>query len=152
VNRPLRIIVVSLSIALFGGAHPAVSVEKPKADRAIFQAKILPIFEANCMDCHGDDAPSYATYLTAPERFKKEKLGPRMMSYDEVMLFVTGPEFGSMARRLDDGANTPNQRRGNMFKYLGETDRQREENLRILKQWIGEKSWRQSAAQAKPNH
>jgi hypothetical protein len=152
VNLPLRIIVVSLSIALFGGTHPAVSVEKPKADRAIFQAKILPIFEANCMDCHGDDAPSYATYLTAPERFKKEKLGPRMMSYDEVMLFVTGPEFGSMARRLDDGANTPNQRRGNMFKYLGETDRQREENLRILKQWIGEKSWRQSAAQAKPNH
>jgi len=150
VTSNLRLISATLSLSLISASFPVLSADKPKADRAMFQNQILPIFEANCMDCHGEDAPSYKTYLTAPEKFKKEKLGPRMKSYDEVMLFVLGPETGSMAKRLDDGAHTPTKRRGNMYKYLGESDREREENLKILKLWIGEKSWQQSAAQAKP--
>jgi len=42
---------------------------------------------------------------------------------------------------LDDGANSPTKKTGNMYKYLGETDAIRASNLNLIKAWVGEGAW-----------
>lgn len=44
-------------------------------------------------------------------------------------------------RRLDDGANTPDKKPGNMYEQLGATDAERKANLALIKAWVGEGAW-----------
>ena len=44
-------------------------------------------------------------------------------------------------RRVDDGTSTSDKKPGNMYKHLGATDTERQTNLRMLKNWVGEGAW-----------
>lgn len=73
------------------------------------------------------------------EGYKTKKLGPRMDTYENIMVVVNGSDTGALMRRLDDGANTSDNKPGNMHKYLGKDDAVRTANLVLFKHWIG--SW-----------
>ena len=40
------------------------------------------------------------------EGFRKKMKGPRMDTYENLMIFVNGKDTGALMRRLDDGKNT----------------------------------------------
>lgn len=111
------------------------------AQDVTYRSHIRPLFKAQCGECHGDSAPSAAEFDLDVEKYKKEKLGPRMNSYEELIDFVAYPDAGALMRRLDDGTHTADKKPGNMYKNLGETDQERAANLKIVKAWIGEGSW-----------
>ena len=112
-----------------------------------YRADIQPLFKSQCMDCHGDDSPSLADFLQAPEKFKKDKQGPRLGSYGELLQLIGWPDAGAFMRRLDNGANTPNKKPGNMYRNLGETEALRSANLNLIKAWVGEGAWNLNAWQ-----
>jgi hypothetical protein len=62
--------------------------------------------------------------------------GPRMDTYENLMIFVNGKDTGALMRRLDDGKHTKDGKSGNMFKFLGKTDQERAMNLKLVKEWI----------------
>lgn len=62
-----------------------------------------------------------------------------MDSYTHLVFFVAWPDTGAIMRRLDDGQNTKDGKPGNMYKYLGDTEQERQKHLAIFKSWIG--SW-----------
>ena len=106
-----------------------------------YRTNIRPLIKAQCSECHGDESPALADFLQEQERFKKEKLGPRFSSYGELIQLIGWPDSGAFMRRLDDGANSPTKKPGNMYKYLGETDAIRASNLNLVKAWVGEGGW-----------
>lgn len=106
-----------------------------------YRNDIAPIIKAQCADCHGADAPSIAQFKTDEEGYKKQKLGPRLDSYLDVTALIVWPDTGAMMRRLDDGSSSPEKKPGNMYKYLGETDAERQANLGKIKAWLGENAW-----------
>jgi hypothetical protein len=97
--------------------------------------------KARCGDCHGTQSPSLADFLLDQEKYKKETEGPRTDTYGDLIALIGWPDSGALMRRLDDGANTPDGKAGNMYKYLGETDAERKSNLALMKAWVGEGAW-----------
>ena len=75
------------------------------------------------------------------EKFTKEKTGPRMDSYPELITYIGWPETGAIMRRLDDGKASPGGKPGNMYRYLGGDDQERQKNLALFKAWLGEGGW-----------
>ena len=75
------------------------------------------------------------------EKFTKEKLGPRMDSYPLLVTHIAYPETGAIQRRLDDGKASPGSKPGNMYRYLGGNDQERQKNLALFKAWLGEGGW-----------
>jgi len=106
-----------------------------------YRSDIRPLIKAQCVECHGDESPTLADFLQEQEKFKKEKQGPRLGSYGELIQLIGWPDSGAFMRRLDDGANSPTKKTGNMYKYLGETDAIRASNLNLIKAWVGEGAW-----------
>lgn len=102
-----------------------------------YEDGIRQAVEKYCSECHGSDAPSMAEFKADKEKYKKDKLGPRMDSYDNLMVMVNGSDTGAVMRRLDDGANSPEGKPGNMYKHLGKSDEERAANLALFKSWIG---------------
>ena len=107
-----------------------------------YRNDIRPMFKKLCDECHGATAPTLAEFKLAEEKFKKEKLGPRTDTYDHLIALVGWPDTGALMRRLDDGSATADQKPGNMYKHLGETDAERAANLRVIKAWVGEDAWK----------
>ena len=56
-------------------------------------------------------------------------------------MVIAYPDPGAFMRRLDDGSNSPDKKPGNMFKYLGETEAERQKNLTTIKAWVGVGGW-----------
>ena len=106
-----------------------------------YRNTIAPLFKAQCAECHGDSAPTLAEFNLEPEKYKKEKLGPRTSNYADLLQLVGWPDTGALMRRLDDGSNTADKKPGNMYKNLGETDAERAANLKLVKAWLGEEAW-----------
>lgn len=106
-----------------------------------YRAAIAPLFKQQCAECHGADAPTLAEFKLNEEFYKKEKLGPRTDTYENLLQIVAYTDAGALQRRLDDGTNTPDKKPGNMYKNLGETDAERAANLKIVKAWVGEGGW-----------
>lgn len=102
-----------------------------------YEKDIKQIISGGCLSCHGSDSPTIDEFLKDIEGFKQKKKGPRMDTYQNLMIFVNGEEAGALMRRLDDGKNTKDGNPGNMFKHLGKTDPERAMNLEIIKKWIG---------------
>lgn len=69
--------------------------------------------------------------------YKAKNLGPRMDTYENLMVMVNGSDTGAIMRRLDDGANTKDNKPGNMHQHLGRNDAERAANLAHFKSWIG---------------
>lgn len=102
-----------------------------------YEKDVRPIIDQRCVFCHGSDAPTIDEFERNKEGFKQQKKGPRMDSYENLLIFVNGKETGALMRRLDDGINAKNGKPGNMYQTLGETDIERAENLKLIKKWVG---------------
>jgi mono/diheme cytochrome c family protein len=107
--------------------------------KVTYENTIRALVDKRCSECHGNDAPSMEEFKKDQEGYKAKKLGPRMDSYENLMVMVSGSDTGAIMRRLDDGANTKDKQPGNMHKYLGKEDAERAANLALFKAWIG--SW-----------
>ena len=105
--------------------------------RVTYENGIKALVEKRCAECHGGDAPTMEAFKQDQEGYKAKKLGPRMDTYEHLMVMVNGSDTGAMMRRLDDGANSKDNKPGNMHKYLGKDDAERAANLAVFKQWIG---------------
>lgn len=90
-----------------------------KNTEVTYEADVKEIVANNCLTCHGDASPL------------------PMHDYESLMVFVDGEDTGALMRRLDNGENTEDGEAGNMYEYLGETDEEREENLAVIKEWVG---------------
>lgn len=106
-----------------------------------YRAHVQPFIKAQCAECHGAEAPTLAEFKLNEEKYKKEKLGPRTDTYENLLQIVVYPDAGAFMRRVDDGTNTPDKKPGNMYKYLGESDAERQVNLKMLKAWVGVDAW-----------
>jgi hypothetical protein len=118
---------------LAGFALPALAQE------VTWRADIAPIVKKGCAECHGVEAPEYGEWMLLSDA-KRKKEGPRMDTYTTFMGYVVWPATGAVMRRLDDGS-AAGGKPGNMYKYLGETDAERAENLKKVKAWLGEGAW-----------
>lgn len=106
-----------------------------------YRNDIAPIIKAQCSDCHGAESPSIVQFKTDEESYKKQKLGPRLDSYLDLTALIVWPDTGALMRRLDDGSSAADKKPGNMYKYLGETEPERQANLAKIKGWLGESTW-----------
>ena len=102
-----------------------------------YEKDVKSIISKRCLLCHGSNAPTIEEFNKDKEGFKQQNKGPRMDTYENLMIFVNGTDTGALMRRLDDGKNTTDGKSGNMYKSLGETDAERAENLLVIKKWIG---------------
>lgn len=107
------------------------------AEEVRYAAHIKPLFEARCSGCHGNGAPDHHEFKADRKRYEEMSKGPRMDSYAHMIYFVGWPDTGAVMRRLDDGKNTKDGKPGNMYQHLGETEGERQKNLELFKQWIG---------------
>ena len=130
----LKKLIPALVIAV-AAAAPAL------AQNVTYSMDIASLFKENCAECHGDGAPLFKEFKKQEEKFTKEKLGPRMDSYPLLVTHVAYPETGAIQRRLDDGKASPGGKTGNMYRYLGGDDQERQKNLALFKAWLGEGGW-----------
>ena len=107
--------------------------------KVTYENTIRQLVDKRCSECHGNDAPSMVDFKKDEEGFKAKKLGPRMDTYENLMVMVNGSDTGAVMRRLDDGANTKDGKPGNMYQKLGKDDAERAANLALFKRWMG--SW-----------
>lgn len=114
------------------------------AGSVTYENSIKPLVTERCLACHGKESPTL-------EEFDKDKLGyaqklkgPRMDTYESLVVFVNGKDAGALMRRLDDGANTKDTKPGNMYVNLGDTDAERAERLKLFKAWVGSWSFKRS--------
>jgi hypothetical protein len=63
-----------------------------------------------------------------------------MDTYADLIFFIGWPDTGALMRRLDDGKSAAGKP-GNMYKYLGDTDAERAQNLALFKAWVGPAGW-----------
>jgi hypothetical protein len=61
----------------------------------------------------------------------------RMDTYSHLVFFTAWPDTGSLMRRLNDGKGTSDGKPGNMHNHLGANDEERQRNLKIFKEWVG---------------
>lgn len=109
------------------------------AQELTWRKDVEPIVKKYCADCHGADAREYGEWMLLDEA-KRRKDGPRMDTYTTFMNYVVWPATGAMMRRLDDGSSADGKP-GNMYRYLGETDQERAQNLKTIKTWMGDGAW-----------
>lgn len=105
--------------------------------RITYEKDIKKIIADKCFDCHGSDSPSLKEFRRNRDKYISENKYPGLDTYEELMEFITGDDVGSLTKRLDDGANTSDGKPGSMYVYLGDSDKERAENLRTIKDWLG---------------
>ena len=111
-----------------------------------YQRHIKPVFNKQCLVCHGPEAPEYHEFKENQKKYEESMRGPKMDSYTHLIFFVGWPDTGAVMRRLDDGKNTKDGKPGNMYQYLGATEEERQKNLKLFREWLGNwtlKRWRE---------
>jgi cytochrome c5 len=108
-----------------------------QAGEVTWSNTISSIFEKQCIACHGSEAPEYAAFKKDKETWLKKGSGMRMDTYSHLVSFVGWPNTGALMRRLDDGKNSKEGKSGNMYRYLGATEEERQKNLDLFKSWVG---------------
>jgi len=108
-----------------------------EAEEVKYTTHIKKIFDAQCAGCHGGDAPEYGDFKKAKEKFVKNSKGPKMDSYAHLVSYTGWPDTGAIMRRLDDGRSTKDGKPGNMYQHLGADEKERQDNLRLFKAWVG---------------
>ena len=98
---------------------------------------IKPIFDSRCSKCHGAKSPVHMEYVKDMKGYRKQMKGPRMDTYTHLTSFIIWPDTGSLMRALDDGSSTKDSKPGKMYKHLGKTEEQRQQNLTLFKAWVG---------------
>jgi len=107
------------------------------AGDVMYTSQIKTIFETKCSSCHGQGAPEYGDFEKEKEKYIALSKGPRMDSYPHIIFFIGWPDNGAIMRRLDDGKNTKDGKPGNMYQYLGTSEEERQKNLVLFKEWMG---------------
>jgi hypothetical protein len=106
-----------------------------------YRKDIRPLWERQCMACHGEFSPYLAEFDENKNTYKELSRGPRMDTYANLAAFVGWPDSGALMRRLDDGKNTGDGKPGNMYPHLGADESARQKNLALFKAWVGEGGW-----------
>lgn len=122
----------ALSFILFGLAVTAAS-----ATEVTYSQQIQPLVAARCIACHGADAPEYPAFKKDKDAWVAKGIGPRMDTYAHLIYYTGWPDTGALMRRLDDGANTKDNKPGNMYQYLGADEAERQASLVLFKDWVG---------------
>lgn len=133
-----------MKLRLFAAPLCAAMIAPAVAQQDLtYRKDVEPLMKKYCVECHAaPDAPSYAEFKLDEEKWKKAKVGPRLDTYEHVVVLVAYPGTGAFMRRLDDGSSAlAGGKPGNMYKYLGDTEAERKANLVILKAWVGEGGW-----------
>ncbi len=136
VKTAVSAVVVVLAIAAAGSAAGAP---------VTYDNTIKSIMEQRCLACHGPDAPTLDEFYKDKDDYKKKSKGPRMDTYENLVVLVNGNDAGALMRRLDDGTNTKDGKPGNMYINLGGTDAERAQTLKLFKAWVGNWSLKRSA-------
>lgn len=98
---------------------------------------IKKIFKNKCSKCHGSQSPEHMEFMRDMNTYKKKKKGPRMDTHAHMVSFIIWPDTGSLMRALDDGKNTTDGRAGRMYQHLGKSETERQKNLQIFREWVG---------------
>ncbi|NNG46704.1 MAG: cytochrome C, partial [Deltaproteobacteria bacterium] len=106
-------VVIMIAVPAFAGE--AVTYEKD----------IKGIIAKRCLFCHGTKSPTMEEFHRDKKGYKKKMKGPRLDTYENLMVMVKGSDAGALMRRLDDGKNTKDGKPGNMYTRLGKTDTER---------------------------
>jgi hypothetical protein len=130
-RRTLLLVATAGAVSALSG--PAV------AQSVTYENTVKKIIAERCAACHISGAPSLAEFGKDQEGWKKKMKGPKLDTYENVMMLVKGSDAGAMMRRLDDGKNTKDGKPGNMYNYLGKDAHDRAERLEKVKKWVG--SW-----------
>ena len=126
-----KILVFSFFFTVMGGY--SIATEKGVVT---YEKDVKKVISEKCLFCHGSDSPTIDEFDNDKEGFKKKMKGPRMDTYQNLMIFVNGKDAGALMRRLDDGKNTKDGKPGNMYQYFGKTDDERAKNLEVIKKWV----------------
>ena len=132
--------VVGLGIALCYA--PIASSEE-----ITYRKHIKPLFESKCGVCHGSDAaPEYYAFKEDQKKWTAQGKGMRMDTYSHLVSYTAWPDTGALMRRLNDGKGVKDGKPGNMYQYLGGTEEERQQNLKLFKDWVGNwtmKRWKE---------
>ncbi|MBT2582242.1 hypothetical protein [Planococcus sp. ISL-109] len=113
--------------------------ETEESSQVTYESHVEGIIEQSCISCHGGDSPSLMEFKEDPDTYIAQSQGPRLDNYEDLVVLVNGDDAGALMRRLDDGSNTEDGEPGNMYVNLGSTEEERQEELAIIKEWVG--SW-----------
>jgi hypothetical protein len=131
---------VVLGCVLFAGSGAA-------ATETTYRTHIQPLFEAKCGECHGADAaPEYYAFKEEKDKWTAQGKGMRMDTYSHLVFYTAWPDSGALMRRLDDGKGNQEGKPGNMYQHLGATEEERQRNLALFKDWVGNwtlKRWKE---------
>lgn len=106
------------------------------AEDVTYRKQIKPVFDSKCLACHGaDSAPEYYAFKEDPAKWTAKGQGMRMDTYSHLVFYTAWPDTGALMRRLDDGKVAGKQ--GNMYVYLGASEEERQKNLALFKNWVG---------------
>ncbi len=119
-------------VGLMLGAATAAQAEDVR-----YTTHIKQIFDQKCAGCHGTDAPEYGDFEKDKKKFAQMSKGPKMDSYAHLIQFTGWPDTGAIMRRLDDGKNSKENKPGNMYQYLGADGEERQKNLKLFRDWVG---------------
>lgn len=115
----------------------ALAATTVQAEEITWSGAIKQVFEKHCIACHGSDAPEYAAFKKDKDVWLKKGTGMRMETYSHLISFVGWPNSGALMRRLDDGKGSKEGKPGNMYQHLGADEQERQTNLALFKQWVG---------------
>jgi hypothetical protein len=106
------------------------------SEETTYRKHIKPLFDTKCIGCHGQDAaPEYYAFKEEKDKWLVKGKGMRMDTYSHLVFYTAWPDTGALMRRLDDGKTTGKP--GNMYQYLGTTEEERQQNLKLFKDWVG---------------
>ena len=133
------------AVIVLGVALGFVSVGS--SEEITFRKHIAPLFESKCGVCHGSDAaPEYYAFKEDQKKWTAQGKGMRMDTYSHLIFYTAWPDTGALMRRLNDGKGAKDGKPGNMYQYLGGTEEERQQNLKLFKEWIGNwtlKRWKE---------
>lgn len=108
------------------------------AAEVTWTGQIGKLVEEKCVMCHGkNSAPEYYAFKAEKEKWVAKGQGMRMDTYSHLIFYTAWPDTGALMRRLDDGKNGKDGKAGNMYQYLGTTEEERQKNLALFKEWVG---------------
>jgi hypothetical protein len=137
----LRTLIVSCALVAVSSAVIAADVT--------YRKDMRPLWVKQCSDCHGADSPYLGDFEENKKKFESKRQGPRMDTYADLIFYVGWPDTGALMRRLDDGKSAADGKPGNMYRYLGETEEERQTNLQLYKDWVGTDAWKPNRWQAR---
>jgi hypothetical protein len=108
-----------------------------QAAEVTWQKDIKPVFDKQCASCHGADSPEHEVFAGDKKGFTGKGVGMRMDTYNHLITHVGWPYNGALMRRLDDGSGKADKKAGNMYEHLGANENERQANLALFKDWVG---------------